>query len=156
LIVLILVLIMQAAYPLVIALAALKGDRPERQAAAAILVCWVATLVFQDDAHRFGAYATVVAMSACDFALLVALALIAARSRRGWPVWAAGFQAIAMFPHVIRLLNLKIKGSVFVTTLDISGYGVLIALAVGTIVAWRERATLKSMADSLREPQFRF
>jgi hypothetical protein len=153
---LIILLVLQLAFPVVIALAALKGDRPEQQGAAALLVCWVATLVFQDDSRRFGPYITVALMTAIDFALLAAFVLIALRSRRAWPVWAAGFQAISLFPDVTRLLQLKLSGIIFVTAVDIANYGLLVALAAGAIIAWRERETLKAMAETLKEPQFRF
>jgi hypothetical protein len=139
-----------------VGLAALKGDRPERQAAAAIVVAWVATLVFEDDARRLGAEATIGALSFIDVSLLLALILIAFQSRRAWPVLAAGFQAIAMIPHLTRLFKLRVGSGIFGPALDIASIGVALSLAVGTIIAWRERESLKSMAEALKEPLFRF
>ena len=121
---------------LVVAFAFLKGDEPERLGAAAIVIVVLATIVIPESSGlsfpRWG-------LMSLDTVLLAVFAGLAWHSRRAWPVWAAGFQALIVTGHVLIIANLRPPSNAFATVINMSNYGLLIALAVGTFWAWQER-----------------
>jgi hypothetical protein len=127
-------------FVLVCAFAILKGDRTERMGAGLLLVAWAASVTAQLDTGLFN---TQYAVLAIDVVALGALSLLAWRSERSWPMWAAAFQAIEVAVHIARAAGLRIGGLPYITAVNLSAYGVTAALAVGAWIAWREREALR-------------
>ena len=76
---------------------------------------------------------------AMDIVLLIVLIGLAWHTRRAWLVWAASFQAIIVTGHLLIAANLRPPSDAFATVNNMSNYGLLIAMAVGTFWAWQER-----------------
>lgn len=113
-----------------------KGGHPERIGAAVVLSGWFLSIL----AQRYIGYAAtqwpVLLIDVIALAVFVALVWKAPRS---WPVWASAFQLLAVSSHVMVLMKLRPEISAFYTVLNMSGYGIIVALAVGTFLAWQER-----------------
>ena len=120
----------------VCAFAFLKGDEPERVAAGAFVLAWFASLLAQDEANRYSVQWGVFAI---DVVMLVVLGALAWKSRRVWPVWAAACQLMVVTSHIVSVVELSHSIIAFLTVINLAGYGVLVALAVGTFWAWQER-----------------
>jgi hypothetical protein len=126
-------------FVLVCAFAILKGDRTERLGAGLLLVAWAASINAQ---LAEGMLNTQYAVLAIDVIVLAILSVLAWRSERSWPMWAAAFQAIGVAVHIARGAGLRISGVPYIAAVNLSAYGVMAALLVGTIIVWRERDAL--------------
>ena len=120
----------------VCAFAFLKGDEPERFAAGAYMIGWFASLLAQRDGGVSGAQHI---MFALDCIMLVVLGTLTWKYRRSWPAWACGFQLLVIMSHIMVLLNLNTAGAAFYTVVNLAGYAVLLAIAIGTFWAWQDR-----------------
>ena len=120
----------------VVAFAFVKGDEPERIAAAAFALVVVASMVTPDGPRTDGPQWGPIGR---DIVLLAVFAGLAWRSRRNWLVWATAFQSLILTGHVLVLANLRPPGDAFTAVNNMANYGLLIALAVGTFWAWQER-----------------
>ena len=120
----------------VCAFAFLKGDEPERIAAGAFVLAWFASLLAQDDNNinqvQWGVFAI-------DLVMLVVLGALTWKSRRVWPVWATASQLLVVTSHVMSVVDVRPAIANFIWVINLAGYGVLVALAVGTFWAWQER-----------------
>jgi hypothetical protein len=114
----------------------LKGDEPERIAAGAFVLAWFASLLAQDDSNRYSVQWGVFAI---DMVMLVVLGALAWKSRRTWPVWAAACQLMVVTSHIMSLVDLRPSVIAVLTVINLAGYGVLVALTVGTFWAWQDR-----------------
>jgi len=121
---------------LVCGFAFLKGDDTERIGGGAYILGWFASLLVQNDV---GVYRDQIGLIILDILMLGVLAGLAWKSRRVWPVWAAGFQLLSVMSHVVALIDVRPPAMAFITVLNMSSYSVLISLAVGTFWAWQER-----------------
>ena len=125
-----------AAAILVVTFAFVKGDEPERMGGAAYAMVVLATTMIRGDATpnvpRWG-------MMGIEIVLLVVFVGIAWSSRRAWPVWAASFQALIVTSYALVAANLRPPVDAAATVINMSNYGILITLAVGTFWAWQER-----------------
>ncbi len=122
-------------------LALLKGDTVERNGATIMFVAWLSGNLML--LQKLGP-ATTNLLFAIDVVLFLSLSGLAWNSRRAWAVLAALTQALGILIHVSRDAGLPIDALTYFITLSIVGYSQLIALLVGTIVAWREREALAS------------
>ena len=124
---------------LTVAFAYWKGDEPERMGAAAYAMAFLATTMIKGDATpnipRWG-------MMGIEIVLLVVFMGLAVNSRRAWPVWAASFQALVVTCHILVAANLRPPLVAAATVINMSNYGILIAMAVGTFWAWQERRAI--------------
>jgi hypothetical protein len=122
-----LVLIGVAAYAL------LRGRGDER---AAALVCVVATvasvLVNSPLTRRF----TGVEMGVLivDLLALAAFTAIALRTKRFWPLWAAGFQLTSTFAHVLKAVHFDLLPQVYAAAERFWVYPIFLFIILGT---WR-------------------
>jgi len=121
---------------LVCTFAFLKGDETERIAAGAYILGWFASMLLQTDGEMYKVQWGVFAV---DTAMLVVLGALIWKSRKTWPVWAAACSLLIVMSHVVLMIDIRPPMVAFVTVVNLSGYGVLIALAVGTFWAWQER-----------------
>lgn len=117
-----------------------KGDRLEQWGGGLCFMAWLATILIQDDVS---ADIEQFALLGVDFAMLAALGFLAWKAERSWPVWAAACQAITVAVHLAKMVDFRIPEVAYLSALVLASYGVLVALAVGTVVAWREREALK-------------
>jgi hypothetical protein len=114
----------------------LKGDEPERIAAGAYVLGWFASLLSQNDASLYQVQWGVFAI---DLVMLVVLGALVWKSRRTWPVWATACQLLVVMSHVLSMIDVRPAIANFIWVINLAGYGVLIAIAVGTFWAWQER-----------------
>lgn len=118
-----------------------QGDWLEQWGGGLSFIAWLASLLIQDvaapDLQEY-------AMLGVDFAMLAALGVLAWRGQRTWPVWAAACQAITVAIHLAKIVDFRIPTVAYISALVLASYGVLIALAIGTFVAWREREALRA------------
>jgi hypothetical protein len=125
-----------AAAVLVVGFVFWKGDEPERMGGAAYAMVFLATTMIKGDATpdlpRWG-------VMGLEIVLLVVFVGIAWHSRRAWPVWAASFQALIVTCHVLVAASLRPPIDAAATVINMSNYGLLVALAVGAFWAWQER-----------------
>lgn len=125
-----------------------QGGRSERAVAIGFIVSWAITALTKD--HRWtqlqwGGFAG-------DTAFFVLLVVVALRSRRYWPLWAAGFQLLAVITHAAMLVDRQLSQWAYITANVIWSYLLLFSLAYGTWSAWRERRQLGAMAAALADP----
>ncbi len=120
----------------VIAFAFLKGDEPERVGGGAYVLAWFASLLIQDDGGGGGVSWGLVAT---DFVLLCVFAALAWKSRRAWPVWASGLQSLIVMSHLLTFVDIRPPLMAFYAVINVSSYGILLVIAIGTFQAWRER-----------------
>ncbi len=114
----------------------LKGDEPERVGAGAYMISLLATWLLQDDTQLHGAQW---GMMAVDLAMVPVYAVLAWKSRRSWPVWAAGLQSLVVMTHVLTMIDVRLPIVAFYAVMNLAAYGILLALALSTWRAWRER-----------------
>ena len=114
----------------------LKGDQPEKVGAGAYVLAWFASLLIQEDGQL---YRIQWGMFAIDLAVLVVFGALVWKSKRSWPVWAAALQLLAVMSHVLVMIDLRTPMASFYTVLNISSYGILLSIAVGSFWAWQER-----------------
>lgn len=105
-----------------------KGRDSERLTAAALLLAAVASPLLQTS----GFFKPETGILVIDLAVLSYLIVLALRSDRFWPLWAAGFQVVGTLIHVARLTDPSVWHSAYATANIFWAYPVLLALAVGT------------------------
>lgn len=120
----------------VVAFAFLKGDEPERVGAGAFALALLASLLLQDDSRLSGPQWGLMII---DTVMLGVYAALAWKSRRAWPVWAAGLEALIVMSHLLILVDLRPPLAAFYAVMNLASYGILLAIAAGTLQAWRER-----------------
>lgn len=113
-----------------------KGGRPERIGAGTMLAAWFLSILSQT---YLGYDAVQWPVFLIDLVVLAVFVALVWKSPRSWPVWAAAFQLLAVASHVMVLLKLRPEISAFYTVLNMSAYGIMIAIAVGAFFAWQER-----------------
>lgn len=121
---------------LVVAFAFFKGDEPERIASAAFLLITVAAMLVPAGHGGDGPRWTRMGLDIVGLAVFIGLAW---HSRRTWLFWASAFQSLIVTGHVLVLADLRPPSNAFAAVNNMSNYGLLVALAVGTFWAWQER-----------------
>lgn len=119
-----------------------KGGRSEQSAAVLLIVAWMASLAAQ---HYSGLSNPQWLIVAVDVATLAALGAIAWRSERSWPIWAAALQSIGTATHVAYGLALRIDPVAYYAAVNLTAYGVAVALALGAFISWREQKALSGL-----------
>jgi len=123
------------------------GDKIERIGAVTYLVCWLlstlARVVFQYE--LLGA----VSVLALDVILLLTFAALVWKAPRDWPVWACAFQALILASQLLFLTNFDPTLSAYFTIVNVSSFGIIVALVVGSFIAWQERRAIAASSDEL-------
>ena len=114
-----------------------KGDEPERLAMGAYLLGWMAGLLLQDNQGLQSDWQP--GMFALDVVMLLVLGGLAWKFHRNWPIWAASLQLIIVMSHLVILFDMRTGIMSFYTIVNLAGYGILIAIGLGTFWAWQER-----------------
>lgn len=112
------------------------GGKPERMGAGAYLLAWLASLVFQSPGDLSGVQWGMLLIDLCVLALFVGLVW---KSSRSWPVWACALQLLTVTSHVMLIARLPTPVSAFYTVVNLTGYGIMLAIALGTFFAWQTR-----------------
>ena len=128
----------------VVSFAFLKGDEPERVGAGTSVLGLLASLLLQNDSQLYGPQW---GLFAVDVILLAAYAALAWKSRRSWPVWASGLQSLAVMSHLLTMIDARPPSAAFYAVVNVSSYGILLALTLGVHRAWRE-ARAAAMTDT--------
>lgn len=121
---------------LVVGFAFLKGEEPERIAAGGYVLAWFATLLIQAEGPTQG---TQWGLMGIDLIMLTVFIALAWKSRRAWPVWAAGLQSLIIMSHLLTLVDLRPSLMAFYAVVNMASYGILLVIAIGTFWAWQER-----------------
>lgn len=111
-----------------------KGGATERTFAGAYVIAWLASLAAQRTAPL---YAVPWALFAIDTVLLIVYVALCWR-RATWVVWATALQALAVASHAMNRFVVSPTTDAFYTVLNITQYGTLLALGIGTFWAWQE------------------
>lgn len=110
-------------------LALWRGRDEERLAAAVNLATWAVTrLVFHNSSEDTQWFVMVTDLAQLGFYVWIAL-----RSRRHWPMFAAGFTLLMLITHIARAVDTGISGWAYLTAGIIWSYLVLFAIGYG---AW--------------------
>ena len=122
-----------------------RGRNQERLAAGGLLAGWALSLIsYERSLH------TQWGIVAVDAGLLALLVWVALRSRRYWPLFAAGFHVLAMLTHLARALDPTFSGWTYMTAEMIWNYLVVLTVGYG---AWsapsRQDANADDGADTL-------
>jgi len=124
---------------IVVAFAFLKGDEPERVGGGIYAIGALAALLVQEETRLYGVQAGLMIL---DIVLLAAYAAVAWKSRRSWPVWASALQSLAVMTHVLTMVDVRPPMVAFYAVINLANYGVLLALTLGVLQAWRDRRAL--------------
>lgn len=116
-----------------------QGDQPERVGAGTYLLAWLLTLVIQDDVDLNDWQPLLLLI---DLVVLCVFVGLGWKSRKTWPIWAAGLHLIGSMSYLVPLVDRRLPAWSYITVVNIAAYGVLIAIAVGTFWAWQERRAL--------------
>lgn len=73
-----------------------------------------------------------------DAGLLILLTAISLRTKRYWPIFAAGFQLLCVITHVARTIDPGVRAWAYATAQVIWTQLVFAALGVGVWNTWRE------------------
>jgi len=120
----------------VCAFALLKGDEPERIGGSMFALAWFASLLIQGDGELYDIQWGIFYI---DLVLLAVFAGLSWKSRRAWPVWACAFQLLAVMGHIMNMTDMRPPVASFLAVVNLSAYGVMACLAVGTFWAWQDR-----------------
>ena len=133
----------------VCALAVWRGRDEERLAAGGMLANWALSLVvFKSQSED-----TQWAVFAFDAALSAVMLWVALRSRRHWPLFAAGFQLLVMVTHVGHAVDSRVTGWAYLTAQLAWAYLVLLAIGYGAITAPRRYAEIEALGDPVPTTQ---
>lgn len=116
-------------------LAAWRGGKPERRATAIVAVCWIASVVVDND----GSTGVQWAIFGVDVFLAGWLSFEALSKTRLWLLVAAGAQILIVLTHVGFLLQPAMMQEGFFSAYYVWSYVVLLALALGSLFAPRFR-----------------
>ena len=114
----------------------LKGDEPERIVAGTYVLGWLASLLAQGSV---GIYVIGWILALIDIIMLIVLGAIIWKSKKTWPVWACACQLLIVMSHLMMFVDSRPSSQAFLSVINLAGYGVLLALAIGTFWAWQER-----------------
>ena len=121
----------------------LKGGEPEKIGAGAYLFAWFASVMVQSNAGLGVQWA----MFVIDVVMLAIFAAMVWKAPRSWPVWACALQLLTVTSHVMIMADLRTPISAFYTVVNMTGYGIMLAIAIGTFWAWQERRAIGADAD---------
>lgn len=123
-------------------LALFRGRDDERLAAASTLACWALSLVVLREVGRGPNNETTWEVLPIDVVLLGVLLWIVLRTRRYWPIVAAGVWLLVVATHLVRPPHPIVSGWTYQTVVMFWNYLLLIVIGYGAWTAPRyaERA----------------
>lgn len=121
---------------MVIAFVFLRGDEPERIGGGAYVLAWFASLLIQSDGSTPGVQWGLLSI---DVILLGVYVGLAWKSRRAWPIWAAGLQSLIVMSHLLTFVDIRPPLLAFYAVINLASYGILLVIGIGAFQAWRDR-----------------
>jgi hypothetical protein len=113
----------------------LRGRADEKIAATAIVAAALLSVVAKTS--NFASPET--GILGIDMALLTLLTIVAMRSDRFWPLWAAGFQVVGTMIHLATFVQVEIWPPAYVAAQGFWAWPVMAALFTGTLLEARFR-----------------
>lgn len=132
---------------LVCSFALSKGERIERVGASAFLVAWLLTLLIGEAFGNESQGNWLLFM--VDLGLLTAFAAIVWKAPRNWPIWACACQVLIVASQIIVLSDIDTPMISYVRVVNMASFGILIAIAVGTFMAWQEKLAIRGAGKEL-------
>ncbi len=137
------------AYVSAVSAAALwKGGPSERVGAGIIFGGWLASALV----WRLPQWTPANEVAVIDLVQFLGLTVLALRSPRYWPLFAAGFQLLTIITYWAHVLDPTLGGWVYLTAGILWGYLMVGALGVGTFNAWRNRPQPAIADDPIAAP----
>ncbi len=124
-----------AALLVVCLLAVWRGGTPERRAAGIVAICWVASIIVDND-NSTGVQWGILGIDILLAGWFVTQAMIQARA---WLFVAAGAQVLILLTHLGFALSPEMMEEGFFSAYYIWSYVVLLALAFGSLTARHPR-----------------
>ncbi|MEA2998759.1 MAG: hypothetical protein QOK17_592 [Sphingomonadales bacterium] len=119
--------------------AAVRGAGPEKSVAAIYAVSAIlSTALVSGRPARFGSVETGVFV--VDMAMLIALAAIAFRANRFWPLWVTALQAVDTAGHTVKLIDPTVIRPAYAAILALWSYPMMLILVIGT---WNHQKRLR-------------
>jgi hypothetical protein len=119
------------------AIAVWRGRDEERLAAGGMLANWALSILLVRANGGVTSEATQWEIFTVDTALLGLYLWIAMRSRRYWPLFAAGFQVLVVVTHLGRAVDPRVSGWAYITAGLVWAYMVLFTIGYGSWTAPR-------------------
>ena len=121
-----------------------KGGRPERIGAGTMLIAWFLSILAQ---NMVGYEAMQWPVFIIDIIVLGIFVALVWKSPRSWPVWASALQLLAVASHVMVFMKMQPTISAFYTVVNMTGYGIMLAITIGAVLAWQERRAVGNEAE---------
>ena len=118
-------------------LAVWRGEAPERRTAAVVALCWVASVIVDNDGSRGVQWAIL----GVDIFLVIWLVFQALTCNRLWLFVAAAAQILILLTHVGFAMTPEMMQEGFFSAYYIWSYVVLFALASGSLLTKRRNLT---------------
>jgi hypothetical protein len=120
-----------AAFSACLAYCLIAGGRPERWAICAQLIAFLLSLFAIS--FRWNSFVGLpIGLSLIDITLAAALAAIALRANRLWPIVLAGMQVATVFAHVAKLLTFPLPTAGYAIFVQFWAWPMLVVTALGT------------------------
>lgn len=133
-----------AAIGLVCLYAFIMGTWRERFGALIYLSAYLLSLGFGVSSTEHTTWYLLVADTFCLFGFF----MMCWRARHPWPQWAVVGQLICVVLEVITLIDIGVRNWHFLTIETAAGWGVLLALLIGTIAAAETRRNARKAAGA--------
>lgn len=117
-----------------------RGGAPERWTAVIFLAAVLVAIPILH-AHPRPFVTAGALMLIVDLLMLLALAVIALKANRDWPMWVAAWQAIGVGTHLVMVFDTQIMRLVYGIMHAALSYPMLLTLVIGTL---RHRQRLKT------------
>lgn len=114
--------------------AVLRGRRAKRLVGGALLVNFLLTFVFSNYGNAGGFQAGILLLDVCLFAFFL---LIASLETQLWLMLTGSVQFVAVCAHSAKFLDPTIRGRLYVSTVILCGYAVVVILAIALFRDWR-------------------
>ncbi len=111
-------------------LGAWRGRWPERVAAAAMMLAWIASTLFHNGTQTMGADTGIILIDALLFAVLLTIALT---SERWWPLWACAFHGLSVVLGLAMAVDHRVWSAAGFVSAEAFSYLTMLALLVGAL-----------------------
>jgi hypothetical protein len=132
------------ALTVVCVLAVWRGRDEERLAAGTVVLAWALSMVVYRDSSE----ATQWQVLAIDSGVFAVYMWLAMRSRRYWPLFAAGFKLLALVTHLAHAVDESISGWAYWTAARVFNYLALFTIGYGAWTAPRHAVRTEDPIDA--------
>lgn len=113
--------------------AMLRGGPPEKAAGILQFAAYAIGLPVHLTARKLGYVTLEMSTFGIDLALLLALAVLAHKSTRFWPLWLAAWQFATVLAHLAKLMNPEILPAGYAIQAELWAYPMLCMTVAGTV-----------------------